>query len=161
MELGLLFQASVPGWALGVRFHRASNEFSAAYTGRLWNAAGTLLATCSFTNATGPGWAYAYFDAPVSLAANVNYTVSRDAYEYYNYTSAYFAAPATNNHLKVAANAGVYSNAKAGGPNHGAGWFPTSVWNGTNYWTDVIYQPNLAPHRIGGIYDAAAAHQLI
>ena len=85
IEVGVKFRSSVAGYIKGIRFYHGTNN-SGTYTGHLWSAGGSLLASAVFTNVTTtPGWQEVRFSTPVSIAANTTYVAS-----YYS-TSGYFA----------------------------------------------------------------------
>ncbi|MGQ0838189.1 N,N-dimethylformamidase beta subunit family domain-containing protein [Actinokineospora sp.] len=133
VQLGVKFQSSVAGQVKGIRFYKGPQNTS-AHTAHLWSATGTLLASATFAGETATGWQTVNFAAPVTMAANTTYIASYHAVGFYSATSNYFATPRTSGTLTAPAGAnGVYTY---GGP----GSFPTSTFNSTNYWVDVIVQ---------------------
>src|SRR5262249_31179900 len=75
VEVGTKFRSDVPGTISGVRFYKGPGD-TAAHTGSLWSANGTLLATGTFTGETASGWQQLNFATPVAIAANTTYVVS-------------------------------------------------------------------------------------
>ena len=139
VELGMKFRSDVAGTVTGVRFFKGATT-TGTHTGTLWSVSGTRLATATFTNETKSGWQQVTFSTPVSIAANTVYVVSYHTnVGNYAYTSAYFAskgvdsaplhAPATG---AVSGGNGVYRYATSS-------VFPTSTFNATNYWVDVVF----------------------
>lgn len=78
------------------------------------------------------------------MKANAQYVVSYGTTQNYADSINYFGGTKTNadGTLSVSGAAGVF-NAKAGfgtGPDH----FPTSTWNASNYWADVVFKASPA-----------------
>ncbi|MBW4717933.1 DUF4082 domain-containing protein [Saccharothrix obliqua] len=141
VEVGTKVRFNGKGEVLGVRFYKGTGN-TGTHTGSLWSSDGLLLATGTFVDETASGWQALTFSSPVTVQANTTYVVS------------YFAP---NGHY--AATPGYFDGQSAGygairalsngtdGPNglyryNGAG-FPTSSYNGTNYWVDVVYRSGL------------------
>src|SRR5262249_799997 len=119
------------GKVIGVRFYKYSQN-SGTHVGSLWSASGQLLARVTFSNETASGWQEARFSTPVSISANTTYVVS------YHTNTGYYGATeqglSTGQHtppLHVPAGGGVYKYGWSSG-------FPTSTYNNTNYWVDVL-----------------------
>ncbi len=138
VELGLRFRSDVAGFVTGVRFYKGSTN-TGTHLGNLWTDSGTNLGSLTFTNETASGWQQAAFTSPIAISANTTYVVS-----YYapngNYAADvnFFASSSVDNsplHALVSgapdAN-GVYVYAVGGG-------FPSSTYNATNYWVDVVF----------------------
>ena len=138
-ELGMKFQATVPGWVAGVRFYKGTGN-NGTHTGSLWTASGTLLATGTFTNETSSGWQTLNFTYPVEISANTTYVVG-----YYDPDGYYASDPdefdwqlstppliaPKSNYMSSTGGNGVYN---LGGPG-----FPTHSYAGTSYAVDVIF----------------------
>ncbi|MFT2214626.1 DUF4082 domain-containing protein [Rhizobium giardinii] len=151
IEVGMKFQSSVAGTVAGVRYYKSDLNIG-PHTGSLWSSTGTRLATVTFTNESGVGWQAASFSSPVAIAAGTTYVVSYHTnYGHYNATGNYFASPVTNGPLTAPTNAGVYSY-------NSASVFPSSTFNGENYWVDVLFNPttssNTAPTAVADTGDA-------
>ncbi len=138
VELGMKFRADQDGFISGVRFYKGSAN-TGTHTGSLWNTAGTRLATVTFTGETASGWQQANFATPVAITANTTYIVSYYAPNgRYAADENFFAAGATvNSPLTALADGtdggnGVYRYGSGGG-------FPSSTFQSTNYWVDVVY----------------------
>jgi hypothetical protein len=134
VNLGLQFQASSNGFISGVRFYKYSDN-TGSHSGSLWTAGGTLLATGTFAGESASGWQELDFSSPVAITANTTYVVSyhTDA-GHYAITSNGLASDATNGPLTALASGGVYA--------YGSGnVFPSSTFNASNYWVDVVYSP--------------------
>ena len=135
VELGLTFSSSVAGSVSGVRFYKGPSN-TGTHVGHLWSSTGQLLASVTFTNETASGWQQANFSTPVNIAANTVYVISYLApnggySDDLNYAwGTLSAAP-----LSVSGTApGVFAYSATAA-------FPTSAWNGSNYWVDVVFTP--------------------
>ncbi|MCA1450768.1 DUF4082 domain-containing protein [Ensifer sp. IC3342] len=150
IEVGMKFQSSVAGTVTGVRYYKSDLNIG-PHTGSLWSSTGTKLATVTFTNESGVGWQAASFSNPVAITAGTTYVVSYHTnYGHYTATANYFASPVTNGPLTAPANAGVYTY-------NSASAFPSSTFNGENYWVDVLFNPasaNTAPTAVADMGDA-------
>jgi PKD repeat protein len=144
VELGVKFRADVAGTIVGIRFYKASLN-TAPHIGNLWNSAGTLLASATFTNESLSGWQQVNFASPVPIAANDVYVASYHATNgHYSRDSNYFAATGVDNGPLHALANGV------SGPNGVAAYgaspsFPNQASNAANYWVDVAFQFPSAP----------------
>jgi N,N-dimethylformamidase beta subunit-like, C-terminal/Domain of unknown function (DUF4082)/Bacterial Ig-like domain/Fibronectin type III domain/Bacterial Ig domain len=132
VNLGIQFQASASGHITGVRFYKETDN-TGTHIGSLWSATGTLLATGTFTNETASGWQELDFSTPVAITAGTTYVAS-----YFTSTGHYadtqngLASAVTNGPLTALAGGGVYA--------YGSGnAFPSSTFNASNYWVDVVY----------------------
>jgi hypothetical protein len=132
-ELGMLFQADVPGQITAVRYWKDAND-NGTHTGNIWSAAGQLLASVTFTNETASGWQQQTLAAPLSIPAGFAYVVSvNTASSYYVATDNGLAAQIVNQHLfTVAGTNGFYGT---------PGQFPTSTFENSNYFRDVVFVP--------------------
>ncbi|WP_345774844.1 DUF4082 domain-containing protein [Rhizobium sp. K102] len=133
VELGVKFQTSVAGTVTGIRFYKGDQD-TGTHTGSLWSSTGTRLATLTFTNETTSGWQTAYFTSPVSLTAGQIYTASYHTNTgHYSTTTNYFTSNVTSGPLTAPASGnGVYRY----GNNS---LFPSSTFQSTNYWVDVMF----------------------
>ncbi|CDM61641.1 Mo-co oxidoreductase dimerization domain-containing protein (plasmid) [Rhizobium favelukesii] len=136
IELGMKFTASSSGSLTGIRFYKAAGS-TGTHTGSIWSADGTLLSTVTFTNESLSGWQTAQFSNPLQIQAGVTYVASYHATGTYVATAGYFNSAHTNGALTgLSATAsggnGVYS--------YGTGTtFPTSSYQASNYWVDVVF----------------------
>ncbi len=143
-ELGVKFEALTNGYVSGIRFYKGAAN-TGTHVGYLWDANGNLLASATFTNETATGWQQVTFASPVFITANAVYTASYLAPNGgYAADGGYFAtAGVTSGPLYALSNAevngqGVFSYTDA---------FPTTSFNATNYWVDVIF--NSTPPAVG------------
>ncbi|KAB0680368.1 N,N-dimethylformamidase beta subunit family domain-containing protein [Aureimonas leprariae] len=144
IELGMKFQSSTAGQITGLKFYRSSADTGADVLD-LWTATGTKLASASFTNTTARGWQTVNLASPVTIAANTTYVASYHTTGGYVATSNGFASAVTNGPLTALSDAaapgnGVYSY----GGTATAGVFPRSTFGATNYFADVVFQPQSA-----------------
>jgi hypothetical protein len=135
IEIGMKFTSERSGYVSAVRFYKAAAN-TGTHTGKLWDAAGTLLGTATFAAESATGWQQASFPTPIPITANATYTVSYWApLGHYSgdvnfFTNGYDYAP-----LHAIANTaspnGVY--------NYGSSSLPFNSFNATNYWVDLVY----------------------
>ncbi|WP_245277937.1 DUF4082 domain-containing protein [Rhizobium leguminosarum] len=141
MELGMRFVASASGMITGIRYYKAAGD-AGAHTGSLWTADGTLVATVTFADSGSVnGWQTATFANAVHIAAGTTYVASYSTTGSYVATANYFTSAHTNGSLTALAGSnGVYTV--------GGSAFPTSSYQSSNYWVDVVYNQsagNAAP----------------
>ena len=143
VELGVKFQTDIDGFVTGIRFYKGTNN-TGTHVGNLWTSSGQLLATATFNNETPSGWQQVDFAAPVAVTANTTYLASyHTPTGFYSIDTNYFATNGVNNPpLRALANGVAGSN---GVYQYGPGGFPTSSFNSSNYWVDVVFKANLAP----------------
>jgi hypothetical protein len=155
VELGLRFRSDSAGYVTGVRFYKGTTN-TGTHVGHLWTDGGTLLATSTFTAETASGWQEALFTTPVAIAANTVYVVSYFAPAGdYAATSDYFA----NGSFDAPPLHGVAD----GTPDHNgvyvygaSGTFPTSTYESTNYWVDVVFS-EVAPASVTSVSPVSGA----
>lgn len=138
VELGVKFRPAVDGVITGIRFYKGSQN-TGVHVGSLWTASGSLLRSATFADETASGWQEVAFDTPVSVTATTTYVASYHAPNGgYAADGGYFAGSGvTNGPLEALANGvsggnGVYR--------YGPSAFPTSAFNSTNYWVDVVFE---------------------
>jgi methionine-rich copper-binding protein CopC len=141
VEVGVKFRADVAGKVTGVRFYKGTGN-TGTHVGHLWSSTGTLLGTVTFSGETASGWQQAPFTTPVSITAGTTYVVSYYAPAgHYADDVGYFSGSGVDNgplHALadgVSGANGVYRYGTGGG-------FPTSSWQGSNYWVDLTFTPN-------------------
>jgi hypothetical protein len=139
LELGVKFRSSQAGYISAIRFYKGNLD-TGTHTGSLWTSAGTLLATAPFVGETASGWQEVTLPSPVAIAANTTYVASYHSTPgYYVATLGYFTAAVTTGPLTALADG-------TDGPNglyrYGATGFPTSSYNSSNYWVDVVFSVN-------------------
>lgn len=137
VELGVKFTTSVTGYISGVRFYKSTTNVG-THTGTLWSATGTMLATGTFTNESTQGWQQLNFAQPVPISAGTTYVASYYAPNgHYSVTSSGLASGVTNGPVAAVPNTtsinGVYL--------YGKDAFPTSSYQASNYWVDVVLSP--------------------
>jgi hypothetical protein len=132
VTLGLKFQASSSGFITAVRFYKEADN-TGTHTGSLWTSDGTLLASGTFSSETASGWQELDFSSPVQVTAGTTYVASYHTNTgHYAITSNGLASAVTNGPLTALANGGVYAYGSAE-------TFPSSAYNASNYWVDVVY----------------------
>jgi hypothetical protein len=133
----LKFTVDTPGQVTGVRFYKASAN-TGSHVGALWSASGVLLAQATFSGESGSGWQQVSFSSPVAVSPGVTYVVSYLApVGHYSaaggaFTSAGVSSPPVYALGSPTSANGVYA--------YGSSLtFPTSSYNSTNYYVDVLY----------------------
>lgn len=141
VELGVKFQANTNGNITGLRFYKGSLNIG-THLGRIWTSGGTLLGTATFVNETSTGWQEVILSSPIAITANTTYVASYYAPNGgYAYNSAYFASGSFDNGPLSAlgdgieGGNGVYRYGTGGG-------FPSSSYESSNYWVDVLFVPS-------------------
>ena len=111
------------------------------HVGNLWSSSGTLLASATFTGESGSGWQQVNFSSPVAITANTVYVAS-----YFSPTGDfpvdrnYFNLAVNNPPLQALQNG---ANGFNGVYNYGSSSaFPTSSFQASNYWVDVVFNPS-------------------
>ena len=137
VELGVRFTVSANGTITGLRYYKGAQD-NGTHTGSLWTSTGTLLATATFTNETASGWQTVTFAEPITVAAGTSYVASYHSNGFYTATQNYFTSSQSNGPLTAPASV---SGAGNGLYAYGSGTvFPTSSFNATNYWVDVLFE---------------------
>jgi hypothetical protein len=141
VELGVRFRADFDGYINGIRFYKSSTN-KGTHIGNLWTSSGALLASATFTNETASGWQQVNFSNPVAISANTTYVASYFApVGHYSASANFFANSGLDDppvHLLqngVDGPDGIYGYSSSS-------IFPSSTFNSTNYWVDVVYMPS-------------------
>ena len=149
VNLGVKFTADQSGFITGLRFYKGAGN-TGTHTGGLWSSTGTQLATATFANETASGWQQVNFATPVAITANTVYVASyRAPVGRYAADSGYFAASGVDNPplhaLRDGVNGGngVYAYSASS-------TFPSSTFQSTNYWVDVVFTTAAATYSIAG-----------
>ena len=153
VELGVKFQSSVAGTVSGIRFYKSSQD-TGVHTGELWSSTGTKLATATFTNETASGWQTVTFSSPVTVTPGATYTASYHTnVGHYSNTGNYFTANVTSGPLTAPASGnGVYAYGSTS-------LFPTSTFQATNFWVDVMFNPFGRQHPADGCRRHGRCHR--
>ena len=133
LQLGVKFQASRSGKVTAIRFYKCSND-AGPHAVSLWTAGGGLLASTSSTSETSSGWQQVKLVSPVNISAGTTYVAAYHTSSFYSASPGYFGRSTTSGPLTAPAGSnGVYAYA-------GSGSFPSSSYNSTNYWVDIVFQ---------------------
>ncbi|MCK1716791.1 DUF4082 domain-containing protein [Bradyrhizobium sp. 141] len=152
VNLGVQFTSSVAGTITGIKYYKSAND-PGTHTGLLWSSTGTLLASATFTNEGSSGWQTVTFSNPVSIVAGTTYVASFHSNGHYASSTSYFTTARTNGPLTAPANInGLYTYGTSN-------LFPTSSYNASNYWVDVVFDGssttnNTPPTAIADVGDA-------
>ena len=135
VTLGVRFTASADGTISGVRFYKSLDN-GGTHTGTLWTSSGAVLATGTFTSESTEGWEELDFTTPVQVTAGTTYVAGYFAPKgHYAADTNGLSSAVTNGPLTALVGGGVYSYGSSV-------TFPSKTWENTNYWVDVVYQPN-------------------
>jgi hypothetical protein len=137
VELGVKFDTSITGQILGILFYKGPQN-TGIHVVNLWSSTGTLLASATSANETASGWQTVNLATPVSLTANTIYVASYHTEGFYSADDNYFTADHVNGVLTAPSSTSSSGNGVFA---YGAGSFPTSSFDATNYWVDVIFNP--------------------
>jgi hypothetical protein len=134
-ELGMKFTSTIAGKIKSIRFYKSASE-SGTHTGKIYSAAGTLLASVAFTGETTSGWQAQALATPLAILANTTYVVSvNTGNSYYVATDNGMATQIVSGHLKsIVGSNGVYGS---------VGAMPTSSYQNSNYFRDVLFAPTV------------------
>lgn len=141
VEVGVRFRADRPGIIRGIRFYKPGPANGGTHIGRLWTNSGTLLRDANFVNESTSGWQEVAFGAgnEVPISAGTLYVASVFMPQgNYAATNGYFATGSVDNPPLHAPRdgAGGFTN---GVFVYGSGGFPSSTFQSTNYWVDVVF----------------------
>jgi hypothetical protein len=135
VELGVKFTSSSSGFITGIRFYKGANN-TGPHVGHLWSSSGTLLASATFTGGTASGWQQVNFSSPVAITANTVYVASYFTTGDFAVDQNYFNAGVSNPPLQALSNGtsanGVFKYGSSSA-------FPTSSYQASNYWVDVVF----------------------
>ena len=158
IEVGVKFTADSNGTVTGLRFYKATTN-TGTHIGSLWSSTGTLLASATFSNESASGWQYVTFASPVSVTAGTTYVAGYFAPGgHYAVNSRGLNAAVDNPPLHSVANTssvnGLYAYSSTS-------TFPTSSYQASNYWVDVLFQPPAptAPSAPGNVSATPATNQ--
>ena len=130
VEVGTRFTPSAAGAVTGIRFYKGTLN-TGTHVGRIYTSTGTKVSEVTFNSESDSGWQTAILSPALDVTAGATYTVSLFAPNGgYAYTSNFFASPFASGDLT--ATAGVYRYGVGG-------TVPTSTYNNSNYWVDVLY----------------------
>jgi hypothetical protein len=133
------FWSSQSGTISAIRFYRAVKS-SQGYVAELYTSGGTLLGSVTLAHDSGsaPGWEVANFASPIPVSANTTYIAA-----YYcpigqgAWDEGGMSQGATNGPLTAPASSAVGGN----GVWHPNNAFPSSNYDASNYYVDVLFTP--------------------
>lgn len=148
VEVGVRFEADRAGVISGLRFYKGAGN-TGPHEGHLWDASGNLLTTQTFASESSSGWQSTRFAAPVAIAAGQTYVASYHTNTgHYAGDNGYFAGRGVDSGpLHAPADT---AQAPNGVYRYGAAAFPSSSYESSNYWVDVIFSVATAPSPDGG-----------
>jgi hypothetical protein len=137
-ELGVKFYSDSSGAITAIRFYKGPQN-TGVHVAHLWDNQGNLLATATFTNETASGWQQVTLPNPVPITAGTVYVASYwDPNGAYSVSRPYFAQQYNNPPLHALANG---ANGANGVYMYNSSSFPTSTYDSSNYWVDVVFNP--------------------
>lgn len=140
VTLGMQFTVpagtATPISATDIRWYQDVKN-NAAHTALLYDMSGNVLASVNDSLSANDVWQQAALPTPIELTPGDTYTVAVFTTSGYNADANYAGFNKTNNGITVPANAGVFSYGST--PS-----FPTSSFQGSNYYVDIVLQPGLA-----------------
>lgn len=135
-ELGMKFQATLPGQLTAIRYWKASTD-GGTHTGKIWSTNGTLLTSVTFTGGTSSGWQQQTLDAPLPIQSNTTYIVTVNTNGYFPITHSGLASQIVNGNLRSVADG---NNGVFGSP----GVLPINSYSNSNYFRDVVFAADSA-----------------
>lgn len=142
VELGVKFRPLVNGFITEIRFYKGQQN-TGTHIGNLWASDGTLLSTATFTGESATGWQTVTLSQPVPVTASTVYVASyHTSSGFYSLDRGYFTTARVSGPLEA------LSNDTSGGNGvfrYGASGFPSSAFNSTNYWVDVVFVTSVGP----------------
>lgn len=140
VELGVKFRSNVNGYIKGIRFYKSPQNTN-THVGTLWSSTGTSLAQVTFESEQPSGWQQMNFATSVAITANTTYVASYHTnVGKYSVTENFFTSGVNSSSLRALSSSesggnGVYTyNANPA--------FPSSSYNASNYWVDVLFDTN-------------------
>jgi hypothetical protein len=137
--LGVTFWSSQSGTISAIRFYRAVANPN-GYVAKLYTTGGKLLASVNLAHESSPlpGWQVAQFPSPIPISANTTYIAAyytsngQNAWDEWGMNNG-----VTNGPLTAPASSAVGGN----GVWHSNNSFPSSTYNSSNYYVDVLFTP--------------------
>jgi hypothetical protein len=140
VELGVKFKSDVNGKVIGIRFYKSAAN-TGTHVANLWTTGKTKLASATFANETASGWQQVNFATPVAITAGTVYVASYHTnVGHYAADQNYFATTGVDApplHLLKNSASGVNGVYAYGSTSK----YPSSGWNASNYWVDVVFSP--------------------
>ena len=134
-ELGMKFRSARQGKLTAIRYWKAASD-TGTHIGKIWSATGTLLTSTTFVNETASGWQQQSLASPLAIAGNASYVVSVNVASNFPDTNSGLSASIVNGDLSSVADG---ANGVYGSP----GAFPTSSFQNSNYFRDVVFEADV------------------
>jgi hypothetical protein len=128
-ELGMKFRVARSGQVTSIRYWKAPSD-TGTHVGRIWSAAGALLASAPFAGETASGWQEQSLELPVAVQPNTTYVVSVNVRSNFPVTLNGLASSIVSGDISSVADG---NNGVFGTP----GAFPTNSFQNSNYFRDV------------------------
>lgn len=147
ISLGLQFKVTSQAWLKGFRFWRGTTDITGSIVGRLYQvdgaASGHAVSDTDVSfSLSGTGWQVALLSTPKALTINQDYKATVFFPSNYSATGGYFtggdgSAGFTNGPLTIP-NAASSTDGQDTFVTGASIAYPTSTFNGGNFWVDVI-----------------------
>lgn len=131
-EMGAKLRFAQSGVINSIRYYKAASE-TGAHIGHIWDANGNLLASVVFSGESASGWQEQALAAPLRVTANTTYIISVNVNSHYAMTTNGLTASLINGDITSVADGanGVF--------NATPGQFPSTSFNNSNYFRDVVF----------------------
>jgi hypothetical protein len=134
INVGIIFQTTIPGNVIAVRYYRAPASTLQTQIGALWLVSNhSKLGQVNFSGQSASGWQQMNFASPIAILANTQYLISMfipDGAFVYNSTN----PPITTGVLQAPAGAGQFDTTA------GVLGYPANQQAGVNYMVDLVFQ---------------------
>jgi hypothetical protein len=171
VELGVKVVPSTNGYITSLRFYKPIISTDTTHTGRIWNAAGTSLATVNFTNETEYGWQEAKLSTPLQVKEGQVYVLSYTSMSghYVSTPNALTGIDLADGYLTAHADESSENTATGSGTRNGVyrtggGGYPNAGANGRYYWVDAVFSTSPAttfPLEVGVTQPTADAYGVL
>ena len=144
LEVGVKFRAADGGYITALRYYKGAGN-SGVHVGHLWDAAGSLLASATFTNESSSGWQEVALTPRVPVQADRTYVASYHTGTGYAADRPYFTTGVDSPPLRALRDGedggnGVYKyDIECTTPPY----FPNQTYQSTNYWVDIVFLEGL------------------
>lgn len=137
--LGMQFSVTQAGTISAITLYKDARD-TMAFEVALFDGSGNAVGTGNYAGSNAQGYITVPLASPVSVTTGVTYTAAYffpAGWGYADDQNVFVAPtyPKTNNGITVPVNAGVFAYASTL-------TFPTSTWNGSSYYLDVVFAPS-------------------
>lgn len=143
-DLGVKFQSAKDGFITALMFYKAASDVGGTHIGRLYTSGGVQLGSVTFVGETASGWQTQVLASPIAITANTTYIVSVNVNSsvgasFYPFTSHGLDSSVVNGNLStIVGSNGVFNTPQTG-------LVPTTSFNNSNYFRDVVFTTGSSP----------------